>query len=352
MSITKKPIGKNKDGAEVDLYTLTSGKGLKIDVITYGATLTSVEVPGRDGKSENITLGMKTLDDYIAGHPFFGSIAGRYANRIAKGRFTLEGKQYTLATNNGGHHLHGGDVGFDKKVWQAETIEGKGFVALKLTYTSPDGEEGYPGTLIATTTYTLSDDNRLTMAYTASTDKPTHVNLTNHAYWNLSGHGAPDVLDHELMLNADNYLTVDEALVPLGPPSPVKGTEMDFTQPKAIGARIEETDGGYDHCYVLNKTAGDAAGDSADDSPTLAAQIYDPKSGRFMEIFTTQPGIQLYTGNFLDGDPRSGGFTKHAAFCLETQHYPDSPNRPEYPSTVLKPGETYEEVTVHKFGVK
>ena len=266
----------------------------------------------------------------------------------------LDGKQYTLALNNGDHHLHGGDVGFDKKVWRAEPIEnrdvegrdvaGKDFVALKLTYKSPHGEEGYPGTLTATATYTLADDNRLEMAYTASTDKPTHVNLTNHAYWNLSGQDAGDVLDHELMLNADNYLAVDEGLVPLGPPSPVKGTEMDFTQPKTIGAGIKETDGGYDHCYVLNKNAGDKL--------TLAARVYDSKSGRFMEIFCTQPAVQLYTGNFLDGGPRSGGFNKHAAFCLETEHYPDSPNRPEYPSTVLKPGETYEEITIHKFGVK
>ncbi len=356
ISITKKPFGKTRDGAAVDLYALANGRGIKVEIMTLGATLTAVESPDRHGKSENITLSMKTLDDYTAGHPCFGSVPGRFANRIAKGRFTLDGREYVLAVNNGENHLHGGRVGFDKKVWLAEPSEGDGFAAVKLTYKSPDGEEGYPGALTATVTYTLTDDNLLVMAYAAATDKPTHVNLTNHAYWNLAGQAAGDVLDHELTINADSYLAVDAGLIPLGPPSPVKGTEMDLTRPKKIGARIAETGGGYDHCYVLNKELADKAdievGVEADARLTLAAQAYDPKSGRFMEVYTTQPAVQLYTANGLDGGPRSGGFKKHCGFCLETQHYPDSPNRPEYPTTVLRPGEAYKEVTIHYFGVK
>lgn len=348
MGITKKPFGKTKDGSEVDIYTLTLDNGLSIEVITYGATLISVATPDRDGKFENITLSMKTLDDYLAGHPFFGSIAGRFANRIAGGRFSIDGQQFTLACNDGSHHLHGGEVGFDKQIWTAETIEEDGCIALRLTYQSPDGEEGYPGTLHATTTYMISDDDQLMMAYTASTDKPTHVNLTNHAYWNLAGQAASDVLDHELTIDADNYLAVDEGLNPLGPLSPVAGTEMDFTQAKTIGAHIDKTAGGYDHCYVLNKEPEDLAAKIL----TPTALVHDPKSGRIMEVYSSQPGVQLYTANFLDGGPHSGGFKKHAGLCLETQHYPDSPNRPEYPTTLLLPGETYEEVTVHRFGVK
>ena len=348
MKIMKETFGKTKDGDKVDLYTLANDKGLKAEIITYGATLVSVEVPDRDGRCENITLNMASLDDYIAGHPFFGSVVGRYANRISNACFTLDGKQYALAANIGKNHLHGGEIGFDKRIWRAEPVEGDGFVALKLTYVSPDGEEGYPGELTVAVVYTLTDDNRLEMSYTATTDKTTHVNLTNHAYWNLGGQNSGDVLDHELMLNADRYLSVDEGCIPLGPLVPVKETEMDFTSPKTIGSRIDETGGGYDHCYVLNKTAGDNAGEKL----SSVARIHDPKSGRLMEILTTQPAVQLYTANFLDGGPRSGGFKKHAAFCLETQHYPDSPNRPEYPTTLLKPGETYEETTVHLFDVK
>ena len=347
MKITKKTFGKTADGSEADLYTLANDNGLTADVATYGATLVAMETPDRDGQCENVTLSMASFDEYIAGHPFFGSVAGRYANRIAGARFTIDGQEYTLAANIGKNHLHGGEVGFDKKIWQAEPIEGDGFVAVKLTYVSPDGEEGYPGELTATVTYKLTDDNQLEMAYTAVTNKTTHVNLTNHAYWNLGGQASGDVLGHELLLNADSYLGVDEGLIPLGPLCPVKGTEMDFTQTKTIGSRIDKTGGGYDHCYVLNKTADETAAKRL----TQAAVVCDPKSGRRMEILTTQPAVQLYTANCLDGGPRSGGFEKHSAFCLETQHYPDSPNRPEYPTTLLKPGETYEEVTVHRFDV-
>jgi aldose 1-epimerase len=347
MGVTKKAFGTTADGAEVDLYSLTNSRGLKLKVITYGAMITAVELPDRDGKSQNVTLHRDTLADYEAGHPYFGCVAGRYANRIAKGEFTLDGAEFTLAKNdNKVNHLHGGNQGFDKYVWKAEPVEGDGFVGVKMTHVSPDGDEGYPGTLTATVTYTLNDDNELTMEYTATTDKPTVVNLTNHAYWNLAGAGSGDVLGHELMLNADQYLPVDHELIPLGDPESVKDNPMDFTRPKTIGSRIDQVEGGYDHCYVLNQTAGEKM--------TLCARVVEPQSGRVMEIHTTQPAVQFYTGNFLDGSIVTGKveYEKHFGFCLETQHYPDSPNHPAYPSTVLRPGETYHEVTVHKFSVQ
>jgi len=345
MSIQKSPFGKMPDGTQVDQYTLTNGNGLRVKIITYGATITSVEMPDVRGNLDVITLYLDSLDEYLAGHPFFGSTVGRYANRIAEGKFTLDGIQYTLATNNGENHLHGGVKGFDKAVWNAEPVEGEGFVGVTFTHVSPDGDEGYPGTLTAQVTHTLTSDNQLRMEYTAKTDKPTVVNLTNHAYWNLAGAGSGDVLDHVLLINADRYLPVDEGLIPLGELAAVEGTPMDFTQPHSIGSRIAQVEGGYDHCYVLNKTP--------DEKLTFAARVVEPKSGRVMEIHTTQPGIQLYTGNFLDGTLRVAGkpAKKHYAFCLETEHFPDSPNRPEYPSVVLRPGQTYHEVTVHKFTV-
>jgi aldose 1-epimerase len=346
MSVEKQTYGKLPDGTEVDQYTLSNVGGLRVKIISYGAMMTSVEVPDRTGKFANVTLHRDSLKDYLAGHPFFGCVVGRYANRIAKGKFTLDGKQYALATNNGANHLHGGNKGFDKYVWKAEPVEGDGFVGVRFSHVSPDGDEGYPGTLSATVTYTLTNDNQLKLDYTATTDKPTVVNLTNHAYWNLAGAGSGDVLGHELMLNADRFLPVDDGLIPLGPLHSVKDTPMDFTQPHTIGSRIDHVEGGYDHCYVLNKREPGEM--------SLAARVIDPKSGRVMEVYTTQPAIQLYTGNFLDGTVSGDGvaYQKHDALCLETEHYPDSPNRPEYPSTVLRPGETYHEVTVHKFSVQ
>ena len=349
MTVTKAVYGKMDDGTQVDEYTLTNGKGLTVKVITYGAMITSVETPDRNGKTANITLYRDSLKDYLAGHPFFGCVAGRYANRITKGKFTIDGKEYTLATNNNGHHLHGGDKGFDKHVWQGQPVEGKGSVGVALTRTSPDGEEGYPGKLTASVTYSINDKNELKMEYSATTDKPTHVNLTNHAYWNLGGAASGDVLKHELTLNADRYLPVDDGLIPLGELKPVKGTPMDFTKTHTIGERIAQVKGGYDHAYILNaKKAGEEL--------TFTARVFDPKSGRVMEIYTSEPAVQLYTGNFLDGTLQADGgkiaYQKHAALCLETEHYPDSPNRPEFPSTLLKPGQTYKHVTVHKFGVK
>ncbi|MGA2797096.1 MAG: aldose epimerase family protein [Thermoguttaceae bacterium] len=351
MSVKQEPYGKMPDGAAVDLYTLNNANGLKVKIITYGATITDVEVPDRAGKLENVALFRDSLADYMdKSTPYFGSTIGRYGNRIAKGKFTLDGKEYTLAKNNGENTLHGGLKGFDKVVWKAEPVKSKDSVGVKFTYISPDGEEGYPGTLTTQVTYSLTDKNELKMDYTATTDKPTVVNLTNHTYWNLSGAGSGDILGEEMMLNADSFLPVDAGLIPTGEIKPVKGTPMDFTTPKTIGSRIQQVGGnpgGYDHCYVLNKKEGKNA-------LTLVAKVDDPKSGRVMEIYTTEPAVQFYTGNFLDGKITAGGKTyqKHAAFCLETQHYPDSPNQRAFPSTVLRPGETYKHFTVHKFSVE
>lgn len=346
MSVQKKPFGQMPDGTEVDLYTLTNANGLKATITTYGAMLTSVESPDRNGQLANVTLSLESLPGYLAGHPFFGSIAGRFANRIAKGRFALDGAEYKLATNNGANHLHGGRKGFDKAVWKAEPVTGADFVGVVFTLLSPDGDEGYPGTLKATVTYTLNNANELKMDYTATTDKATPVNLTNHAYWNLSGAAAGSILGHELTLNADRYLPVDDGLIPTGELAAVKGTPMDFTQPATVGSRIAQVKGGYDHCYVLKQ--------SQPGELSLAARVVEPKSGRVMEVFTTQPGVQLYTGNFLDGTLKAHGvvYQKHHGLCLETQHFPDSPNRPEFPSTILRPGQTYHEVTVHRFSVQ
>jgi aldose 1-epimerase len=347
VSITKETFGKTPEGEQVDLYTLTNAQGLRVKIMTYGATIIDVETPDRNGKLDNITLSLDSLADYVKGHPFFGSTVGRYANRIAKGKFSLDGKDYKLATNNNGiNHLHGGDKGYDKVVWKAEEIKKPDSVGVLFTHESPDGDEGYPGKLTATVTYTLTNDDELKMDYTAVTDKPTIVNLTNHAYWNLTG-GSGDVLKHELMLNADRYLPVDEGLIPTGELKALKGTPMGFLTPQTIGSRIADVKGGYDHNYVLNKKPGEKG-------LTLVAKIVEPQSGRVMEIFTTQPGVQFYSGNFLDGTVQGHGkkYQKHFGFCLETQHYPDSPNRPEFPSTVLKPGEKYQESTVHKFSVK
>jgi aldose 1-epimerase len=348
MSVKKEPYGKTPDGTAVDLYTLTNANGLKVKIITYGATITDVELPDRGGKLENVALFRDSLEDFMdKSTPYFGSTIGRYGNRIAKGKFTLDGKEYTLATNNGPNSLHGGVKGFDKVVWKAEPVKSKDSVGVKFTYVSPDGEEGYPGTLTAGVIYSLTDKNELKMDYIATTDKPTVVNLTNHIYWNLSGAGSGDILGEELMLNAGKYLpVVDDGLIPTGQVKPVKGTPMDFTTPMTIGSRIDQVLGGYDHCYVLNKKEGEAL--------TLVAKVVDPKSGRVMEVYTTEPAVQFYSGNFLDGTITAGGKTyqKHAAFCLETQHYPDSPNQQAFPSTVLRPGQTYKHSTVHKFSVQ
>jgi len=346
MSIDVKPMGKMPDGTQVDVYTLTNGHGLAAKIMTYGATLIALQTPDRQGELANITLHLDSLDEYLAGHPFFGSVAGRYANRIAGGRFTLDGKEYRLPTNNGPNHLHGGPKGFDKAVWKARTEQDEGSASVELTHVSPDGDAGYPGKLTATVVYSLTRDDRLVMDYTATTDQPTVVNLTNHAYWNLGGIHGGNILDHMLVVNADRYLPVDDTLIPTGELKPVQGTPMDFTMPQRIGGRIGQVKGGYDHCYVLNKAPGEEL--------SLAARAEDPQSGRWMEVSTTQPGVQLYTGNFLNGTKKAGGvaYARHYGFCLETQHFPDSPNRPEFLSTVLRPGQPYRQTTIHKFGAK
>jgi aldose 1-epimerase len=346
MNVEKETIGKTKEGAEVEQYTLANDKGMRVTLITYGAILTSVEVPDRDGRIENVTLYVDTLDDYLAGHPLFGAVVGRYANRIAGAKFTLDGREVRVTPNAGGNHIHGGRLGFDKLVWLAQPVRGDGFVGAQLRHTSPDGHEGYPGELAVAVTYTLDNDNRLTMDYKAQTDKPTHLNLTNHAYWNLAGADAGNILDHLLVLNADAYLPSDEQLIPLGEVKPVRNTPMDFTQPHTIGERIDQVGKGYDHCYVLNKTEGQPL--------ALAAKVVEPLSGRVMEVYTSQPGVQLYTANHLGPkySRRGKPYENHNGFCLETQHYPNSPNEPAFPSTVLRPGETFHEVTIHKFSVQ
>jgi aldose 1-epimerase len=348
--VSKKPFGKTPDGKEVHLFTLTNGRGMTAKIMTYGAIITELHVPDKDGKTADVMLGFDSLDGYLKGHPFFGAIVGRVANRIARGKFTLDGKTYTLATNNGPNHLHGGKEGFDKKVWQAAVIESDHGPAVRFRYTSPDGEEGYPGTLKAEVTYTLTADNALRIDYKATTDKATPVNLTNHAYFNLAGHGAGDILGHELMIAADKYTPADETLIPTGEIAPVKGTPLDFTTPTPIGKRIgalkEVPGGGYDHNFVLR---------GGDKKLALAVRVRDPGSGRVMEMYTTQPGVQLYTGNFLDGTLKGKGgavYKKHAGFCLEAQHFPDSVNKKEFPSVILRPGETYTQTTVYKFLAK
>ncbi|HUW19301.1 MAG TPA: aldose epimerase family protein [Sedimentisphaerales bacterium] len=349
MDIKKEIFGKMPDGREVELYTLTNANGLKARIMTYGGIVVSLEVPDRNGKLGDIVLGFDTLEDYLKGHPYFGSIVGRYGNRIGKGRFTLDGVEYKLATNNGENHLHGGIKGFDKVVWDAEPVRQNDAVGVKLTYLSKDGEEGYPGNLSCTVIYTLTNNDELKIDYAATTDKATPVNLTHHSYFNLAGQGTGDILGHELMLNAERFTPVDKGLIPTGELRSVKGTPMDFTEPMAIGARINQDDEqlkfglGYDHNFVLNSGGGALA---------LAAKVYEPTTGRVMEIYTTEPGIQFYSGNFLDGTNIGKGgkvYKYRYGFCLETQHFPDSPNKPNFPPVILKPGQKYTHVTIHKF---
>jgi aldose 1-epimerase len=344
-STRKTDWGKTADGTVVELYTLTNNNGLTAKITTYGAMLTEMNVPDRDGKVQSVVLGFDNLQQYLAGHPFFGATAGRVANRIAKGKFTLNGKQYTLAVNNGVNHLHGGLKGFDKAVWNAKTVPSPDGPAVQFSYLSRDGEEGYPGNLMTTVTYTLTNKDELKIEYLATTDKATPVNLTNHSYFNLHGDGAGDVLDQELTINADRYLPVDATQIPTGELKAVEGTPMDFRTPMTVGSRIKQVPGAYDHCYVLNGGG----------SPALAARLHDPKSGRTMEVWTTEPGVQLYTGNFLDGTlkgPHGAVYRQHSALCLETQHFPDAINQPKFASVVLEPGAKYTQTTVHRFYVK
>jgi len=346
MSVNKESFGKTPDGKQVDLYTLTNSSGIRARITNFGAILVSLEVPDRDGNLADITLGFDKLDGYLGVHPYFGAIVGRYANRIGKAAFKLDGVEYKLAANNDVNHLHGGIKGFDKVVWRLEDLSVKGAGALvKLSYISEDGEEGYPGNLACSVIYTLTEDNKLGISYEAETDKKTVLNLTNHSYFNLAGQGTGDILGHELMINADKYTVVDEGLIPTGENRNVKGTPMDFTTPMTIGSRIGQVEGGYDHNYVLNSGG----------SMALAAKVYEPTSGRVMEIYTDQPGVQFYTGNFLDGSltGKAGKvYQKNYGFCLETQHFPDSPNKPDFPTVVLFPGQKYATVTAIKFSTK
>lgn len=345
VSITQSEFGKTPNGQTIELYTLSNAKGMVAKIINYGGTITELHVPDRMGQTADVVLGFDAANDYLTRSPFFGCITGRYANRIANARFTLNGQTYQLAKNTGENHIHGGKRGFDKVMWKAQTVSGKDSASLVLRYTSADGEEGYPGNLDCTVTYTLTNNNELKIDYKATTDKPTIVNLTNHSYFNLAGHGSGTMLEHELTINADRYTVVDKALIPSGEIAPVAGTPLDFTKPMAIGARIAQVPPGYDHNFCIN---------NADGSLTLAARVREPKSGRVMEVLTTQPGVQLYCGNFLNNVKGKGGATynKYQSLCLETQHYPDSPNHTNFPSTVLNPGQTYSQVTVFRFSAQ
>jgi len=339
MEILRQAFGLLPDGQSVDLFVLTNSNGMRAQIMNYGATL----VPDRNGNFADITLGCDSIEDYMAASPYFGATVGRYANRIAKGKFTLDGVDYTLATNNGENHLHGGVKGFDKVLWVSEPFKQDDHVGVKFAYFSKDGEEGYPGNLACTVTYRMTEDNELHIVYEAETDKATPVNLTHHSYFNLAGQGEGDILSHELMLAADKYTPVDAGLIPTGEIRDVAGTPMDFTMPHAIGERIDQVEGGYDHNFVLRSGGGAMA---------LAARVYEPKTGRVMEIHTTEPGIQFYSGNFLDGTitGKAGKvYEKHYGFCLEPQHFPDSPNQPNFPSTILQPGAKYFSRTTFKF---
>lgn len=344
MDVKKEPFGTLPDGAVVDVYTLTGGRGLEARIITYGATLISVKTPDRNGTAGDVTLGFDTLDGYLGVHPFFGSTVGRVANRIAKGMFTLDGVAYALARNDGENHLHGGLKGFDKHLWTAEPVKAAGAAGVRLSRTSADLEEGYPGRLRVAVAFSVTENGELRIAYEAETDKATPVNLTNHAYWNLAGEG--DILTHELKLAAARYTPVGPGLIPTGEVAPVAGTPMDFTVATPVGERIASVEGGYDHNFVLDSGGGALA---------PAAILYDPKSGREMTILTDEPAIQFYTGNFLDGTIAGKGgrvYQKHAGLCLETQHYPDSPNRTGFPSTILRPGAKFKSTTVHRFATR
>jgi aldose 1-epimerase len=350
--ITKKKFGNTADGQQVDLYTLSNKQGMEASIATYGATLVTLKVPDRTGKIDDVVLGYDTVDGYATGKSYFGGTIGRYGNRIARAKFTLDGEVYDLAKNDGPNSLHGGTIGFNKRLWNAREVSNPDGESLELSYLSKAGEEGYPGNLSVTVTYTLSRErNELKIEYHATTDKDTVLNLTNHSYFNLAGQGNGDILHHQVTLHASRFTPVDETLIPTGELRDVSGTPFDFLQPAEIGARIGQNDQqlkvgkGYDHNWVLDKESGA-------DLLTSAAQAYDPQSGRVLEILTTEPGIQFYSGNFLDGSAHGKGrksYGYRSGFCLETQHFPDSPNHPSFPTTELKPGQTKRSTTVLRF---
>jgi aldose 1-epimerase len=349
MNISQAPFG-TADGLPVELFTLRNRHGLEAQIMTYGGTLVSLQVPDRRGRPVDVVLGFEALDPYPTQSPYFGALIGRYGNRIARGRFVLDGRAYSLACNNGPNHLHGGLQGFDKVVWQAHALASEAEPALELRYLSPDSEEGYPGNLSTRVVYTLADENALRIDYEASTDRATILNLTQHSYFNLADAG--DILDHQLELRASHFLPIDTTSIPTGERRPVAGTAFDFRAPTAIGQHIHDDDeqlrfasDGYDHCWLLDRQ-------DAGEGLALAARLFSPTSGITLEMETTQPGVQFYSGNFLDGSVVGKGgwaYPKHAALCLEAQHLPDSPNRPEFPSTVLRPGEVYRHTTLYRF---
>ena len=343
MELRRQPYGRTPEGTEVSIFTLKNSRDLSVGVITYGCIITSVQTPDRNGNIGEITLGFDSLEGYLGRHPYFGALVGRFANRIAAGRFELEGKQYTLACNDKGrNHLHGGKAGFDKRVWSAEELWEEDTVGVRFSYTSPDGEEGYPGELEVAVTYSLNEANELSLDYRAETTKATPINLTNHTYWNLSGPASGTIYDHLLSLNCSHYLPVNEQLISTGEVLPVEGTPLDFRRQKAIGRDIDRLPIGYDHCFVADREGEGLA---------PIARVADPAGGRGFELATTKPAVQLYTGNFLDGICGAGGavFNKHTALCLETEYYPDAVNHPEFPSAILRPGQIYAHTTVHRF---
>ncbi|HMH35184.1 MAG TPA: aldose epimerase family protein [Puia sp.] len=345
-NIVQHPFGKTADG-DVVQYTLSNPAGMTVSILNYGGTITSIIVPDKHAVPGDVVLGFDSLSGYLQkNNPYLGASIGRYGNRIAHAKFVLDGKTYALAPNNDGNSLHGGLKGFDKVIWKATPSPGGSSCSLKLTYESRDGEEGFPGNLQVAIVFTLTKDNALKIAYTAGSDKPTPVNLTNHTYFNLSAGKDTVNFDHELRLNAGRFTAVNDQLIPTGKLPSVNGTPMDFTTPKKIGADILDVKGGYDHNYVLNKKANELS---------LAASVYEPGSGRVMDMYTTEPGVQFYTGNFLDGSlvGKNGiRYVKHAGFCLEAQHFPDSPNQPSFPTCILKPGETYQQTTIYKFSTR
>jgi len=347
--IIGKSFGTLPDGRDTEIYVLTNENEMRASITNYGGIVTSLMAPDRNGRFADVVLGFEDLDDYLAGHPYFGAIIGRYGNRIAYGTFTLDGQTYTLAQNNNGTHLHGGVTGFDKALWSAMPESHPDGPRLRLAHVSADGEEGYPGRLDVTVDYTLTHENELRIDYRATTDKATHINLTNHSYFSLTGLDDDDVLDHEVLINADHFIAVDNGLIPTGEYRGVDGTPMDFRKATPIGSRIDNDDkqlqfgNGYDHNWILNRE---------DTGLNLAARVFEPTTGRVMEVLTREPGVQFYTANFLDGSITGKGgrvYGRRCALCLETQHFPDSPNRPEFPTTVLRPGEVYETTTVYRF---
>jgi aldose 1-epimerase len=352
VSVTRTPFGHTPDGIAVELFTLTNGRGVEVRAMTYGGIIVSLRTPDRTGHVADVVLGYEGLDAYVKSTPYFGAIVGRYGNRIARGRFTLDHTVYRLATNNGPNHLHGGVRGFDKVVWGGAPFQHGDTVGVVFTHTSPDGDEGYPGTLTAAVTYTLTDQNELIVDYSTETDRPTPVNLTQHSYFNLVGDAQRDILGHQLTIAADSFTPVDSTLIPTGAIAPVTGTPFDFRAPVAVGARIEQPDEqlrrgqGYDHNFVLNRSG-----------PGLvhAASVFEPTTGRVLDVFTTEPGVQFYSGNFLDGSitGKAGRVYGHRyGLCLETQHFPDSPNHPNFPSTILRPGDAYRSRTVFRFSTR